>query len=114
MQLPNCNEAHVPREKITAYLLLPGHEDASGKAAFFRACGFRLEEWGTLAGRLRNHAAMHSVSTGPRRDAYGNVYTVDGPLRTPTGEETDLPVRSVWIIEHGKDFPRLVTAYPNP
>ena len=113
MQLPDAERARVPKEKITAYLLVPGHEDASGKAEFFRACGFRLEAWETLARRLRDHAAAHPVSEGPMRDAYGDIYTVEGSLRTLAGEQTDLPVRSVWIIEHGKDFPRLVTAYPH-
>ncbi|MFG0329673.1 MAG: DUF6883 domain-containing protein [Phycisphaerales bacterium] len=33
-----------------------------------------------------------------------------GLVRAPKG--TELPIRSVWIIESGATTPRLVTAYP--
>jgi hypothetical protein len=41
---------------------------------------------------------------------HGKKYIVDGELENPTGREAW--VRSVWIIDTGTDFPRLVTAYP--
>lgn len=111
-KLPNAEAARVPQEKITEYLLRQGHADAAGKSSFFLACGFRQEEWETFAERLCEHAETHEIATGPVRDDYGNVYTAEGPLRTPAGEETERHIRSVWIVEHGTEHPRLITAYP--
>lgn len=112
MQLPNCKNAEVPREKITDYLLVPGHPDAEGKAPFFLACGFHSEEWKVLADALRRHAARFPVAQ-TKEIPFGIIYTVEGPLDTlPDGTPTTRPVRSAWIIENEEDFPRLVSAYP--
>jgi hypothetical protein len=44
---------------------------------------------------------------------FGIIYVLEGPLDTPPdGTPTTRPVRSAWIIENDKDFPRLVSAYP--
>lgn len=112
MKLPNYEEAHVPKRKITEYLLVPSHEDAQAKAPFFLACGFRTDAWEVFAERLIEHAATHPIASGPDVDKWGASFTVEGPLHTPSGERTTRSVRSVWIIEHGKDHPRLVSAFP--
>jgi len=41
---------------------------------------------------------------------HGKKYIVDGELETPTHGAAW--VRTIWIIDTGADFPRLVTAYP--
>ena len=39
MKLPNAEEAFVPHEKLTGYLLALGHPVGGPKAAFFRKHG---------------------------------------------------------------------------
>lgn len=111
MQLPNRENARVPKGKITGYLLVPSHPDAQGKAPFFLSCGFRPDEWEVFAVALKRHAAAYPVAQ-TKEIPFGIIYTVEGPLRAPDGTPTTRPVRSAWIIENEKDFPRLVSAYP--
>ena len=42
---------------------------------------------------------------------HGQKYIVDGSMETPSKRSPS--VRTVWIIDHGLDTPRLVTAYPH-
>jgi len=42
---------------------------------------------------------------------HGKKYIVDGDLKNPVGKAAR--VRTIWIIDAGVDFPRLVTAYPS-
>jgi len=110
MNLPNAAAVEIAREKITDYLLNPQHPDGAGKAAFFAAHGFTVEEWQVLADALRRLAA--SCPVAKKVDSpHGTKYVVDGSLATPVGE-TPL-VRTVWIVDQGADNPRLVTAYPH-
>lgn len=42
---------------------------------------------------------------------HGVKYVLDGRMETPGG---DTPmVRTIWIVDRGRDRPRLVTAYPH-
>lgn len=109
MKLPNTDKALVEREKITAYLLNAGHPDNYGKALFFRSLGFTTEEWSLLAFALRRLAATTEVTKNVE-SPHGVKYILDGRIETPSGERTK--IRSVWIIDRGRDIPRLVTAYP--
>jgi hypothetical protein len=58
---------------------------------------------------LLEHARENEVAA-TRDTARGAYYSVDGRLRSPDGR--DPPVRVVWFIRSGEDFPRFVTAYP--
>lgn len=109
MNLPQSHRAEITREKITEYLLNPSHPDAAGKAAFFAVMGFTVGEWRSLADALRDVAASCPV-VKMAGSAHGTKYVVDGTMITPTGRTPR--VRTVWIIDKGKDTPRLVTAYP--
>ena len=109
MRLPNAEFAVVEREKITEYLLNPEHPDNGGKAAFFVALEFSRGTWDTLAGALCRLALTADVTEG-METVHGKKYIVDGELENPAGKEAS--VRSIWIIDAGTDFPRLVTAYP--
>jgi hypothetical protein len=42
MQLPNADEAIVPRDKLENYLLDLAHPMGGGKARFFPSFGFQL------------------------------------------------------------------------
>ena len=62
MKLPSYEEAVVPKEKITLYLLNAQHPKGGGKAIFFMRFGFSSERWEQLANALLTHAQMHEVA----------------------------------------------------
>ena len=109
MRLPAADRVVVPREKITDYLLARDHPDGHSKAAFFSRFGFSAPAWERLAEALEQHAARHDVAT-MSESPFGVRYTVEGELECPDGRAAWL--RTVWILEHGDQAPRLVTAYP--
>src|SRR3972149_7961322 len=110
MQLPNVDAAIVSQEKIIGYLLNPLHPDGAGKAQFFEAMGFRVDQWNVLANALRDMAKKAQIVHGID-SSHGGKYIVDGVLETPSGRK--VTVRSVWIVDRDESVPRLVTAYPH-
>ncbi len=109
MMLPNSHSALVERGKITEYLLNPEHPDNGGKAAFFAALGFDRDAWQTFAAALRKLALTTPVSR-KMETVHGIKYIVDGEIESPLDKTAS--VRTIWIVDAGTDFPRLVTAYP--
>jgi hypothetical protein len=109
MNIPNREHAVVEHEKVRDYLLNPAHPDGFGKAEFYTAMGFRRETWQVLAGALRQ-VAVNSPVTKSMTSIHGHKYIVDGLLQAPSGRTA--MVRTVWIVDTGKDTPRLITAYP--
>lgn len=109
MKLPNAPQSLVGKEKIADYLLNAAHPDNGGKAAFLIALGFRRDEWETLAGAFRNLAVAAEVTESLESD-HGTKYILDGAIETPSGKSPR--VRTVWIVDRGRNCPRLVTAYP--
>lgn len=109
MKLPNCEKLFIAPEKITQYLLNKEREQGNDKAVFFTNHGFIREKWREFASALRQHAREHSVKSWERRK-YGIVYEIEGDLQMPDGELRN--VRSVWQIDHGEEFPRLISAFP--
>ena len=109
MNLPGADRAFVDPGKLRDYLLSFAHKAGQSKAGAFAAAGYSALNWQRLADQLRMLAS--SGAARPAGDVgYGPKYLVDGILRTPAGKS--LRVRTVWIVRHGEDFPRLVTAYP--
>ena len=109
MLLPNHEQVRVPKEKITAYLLSPSHEDGRHKETFFRGHGFCVENWETLAAALRRHAVEHEV-TKQVESVFGVRYSIEGRMATPGGRSP--LVRTIWFIATGERTARFVTAYP--
>jgi hypothetical protein len=109
MKLPNAQSALVPSEKITNYLLDAAHPDNHGKARFFAALGFTADKWEVLAQAFRKHAQSSDVAEH-LESPHGLKYVINGPIETPLGRT--VAVRTVWIIDRGRNCPRLVTAYP--
>jgi hypothetical protein len=109
MKLPNRHEAIVSEEKITGYLLSDSQHQGRHKAAFFRHFGFSVDDWQVLAEALRAHVMEHEVAR-TSDSPHGIRYTVEGELTTPQGRRP--LVRTVWIVDHGTEIPRLVSAYP--
>ena len=92
------------RDRLGGY-----HPEGASKAAFFEAHGIRRGDWQALAEALRDQARRHPVAD-VSRSPYGLKYAVNGPLLSPDGR---MPlVRTIWIVDAGAEFPRLVTAYP--
>jgi len=109
MKLPNASLAIVDRDKITDYLLNAAHPDNGGKAQFFAVGGFSPGRWQDLARALQDLANSVEVSECIQSQ-HGVKYALDGPIIAPSGAKAW--VRTIWIVDKGSDFPRLVTAYP--
>ena len=110
MKLPNADHALVDREKITEYLLNPAPPDNGGKAKFFKALGFRRDDWQMLALALGKLALKSSVAKCTE-SSHGVKYVVDGKIETPSWRAPT--IRTIWIVDRGLDTPRFVTAYPH-
>ena len=111
MKLRHAHLAVVDRSKVRDYLLNSAHPDNGGKVRFFESLGFTAEHPEVLAQALR--AVAHSGDVVARvTSAHGEKCVVDGLLSSHTERQAPAMVRTVWIIDHGLDVPRLVTAYP--
>lgn len=110
MKLPNAHLALVERHKIVGYLLNATHPDNSGKARFFESLGFSVEDPELLMTAFRTVADSGDV-VETARSVHGVKFVVDGWLSRHTQESRGRRVRTVWIVDAGRDAPRLVTAY---
>jgi hypothetical protein len=111
VRLRNAHLAVVDRQKVVDYLLNAAHPDNSGKARFFESLGFSNEEPERLMTALRAIAESGEVVENAH-SIHGEKYVVEGWLRAHTEESRQRLIRTVWIIDSGRDAPRLVTAYP--
>lgn len=111
MKLRNAHLAVVDRSKVIDYLLNEAHPDNGGKARFFGLLGYSREDPEPLMRALRD-VAEHGEVVSSTESAHGQKYVVDGRLSGHTEESRQWSIRTVWIIDHGEDAPRLVTAYP--
>ncbi|MBV1695376.1 MAG: hypothetical protein KGP27_13030 [Hyphomicrobiales bacterium] len=109
-KLPNIEQAVIDERKITAYLLDRSHRFGGPKARFFESFGFTVDRWIWLRDALLAHARVNDI-TSSYRGRHGQVYEVVGALPTPDGRNPTVLV--VWMIRHGEDQPRLVTAMPS-
>jgi len=109
MRLPNAEEAQVDRDKLEYYLVSQLHPIGRSKARFFRGVGFDESNLAVLQQALIELARAEEIIE-TITSAYGTKYIVDGSITTPSGDQITL--RTVWIIEKGRDRPRFVTAYP--
>lgn len=100
----------IDKNKIVEYLL---HAvNSRGKAEFFFRYGFQLSKWQNLQDALFDHALCNPV-TSVVVSAHGTKYSVVGPMSTPGKREPRPLVCAVWQQDIGKDFVRLITAYPS-
>ncbi len=109
MRLPNSDQAGIPREKLTGYLLSTTHPVGGAKANFFRSFGFNDQNVELLEAGLLLIAQTEEVAA-VTDSLYGTKYEMDGDLRTPSGRI--VTIRTVWIVEAGERAPRFVTAIP--
>lgn len=105
-KVPNAASAVVAPSKITHYLLKWRPKD--DKSQFFMGFGFTQQQWTDLRDALLRHPVDNDyVGTG--QGVNGVWFEVQCNLRTPDGRNPC--IRSIWQIDQGVAFPKLVTAY---
>ena len=108
MELPNCEAAVVDLQKLERYSLNSNHESGGHKARVFRAAlGLTIQDAGWLKERVLIIARQGDAIEAPP-SPFGKKYTIDANL---TRHERTAIVRTVWMIENGADFPRLISCY---
>jgi hypothetical protein len=110
MKIPNAESAIISQEKIRQYLLNTEHRRGGSKAALLLSFGYTSDNWTRLADDLRIYHLTGDV-TVVRETPYGTRYEIRAPLITPIGRS--LTVYSIWQIDTGTDYPRLITLFPD-
>jgi hypothetical protein len=109
MQLPYADRAIIAADKLTGYLLNVSHKRGGPKARLLLSVGYRSDNPQTLASDLRAQHLLLDV-TRTHENAYGVVYEIEGPIKTPSGKS--LRFCSVWQVDTGTEVPRFITMYP--
>ncbi len=100
------NNAIIPREKLTLYLLIPQRKN--DKSGFLAQVGFTQENPDLLEQAIRKLIAENEAIVD-RQNEYGIFYRVQGDLHGPTGI---LLAVTVWIqLTNDNDY-RFVTLKP--
>ena len=109
LNLPNVHYARVEREKVVDYLLSTTNPRGRSKGAFFLRFGFSVASWQRFADALKLQGSAHEVAI-TIEISHGPRYFVDGIIETLDGRNPF--VWTVWQVDSGSDYPRLITAYP--
>ena len=99
----------IAQEKLTGYLLNLAHKRGGAKARLLEKFGYGADQYQQLADDIR--AQFETEVDLERATAYGVRYEIRMTLQTPIGQT--LTVRTVWQIDDGTDFPRLITLFPD-
>ena len=109
MKIPNYERAVIAQEKLTDYLLNLDHKRGGTKARLLAQFGYTVDNWEQLAVDLRANLAAEVDAV--KATLYGVRYEIRMILPTPAGQP--LTVRTIWQIDDGTDFPRLITLHPD-
>ena len=110
MRLPNAEQAIIAPAKLRDYLLNEDNPRGRSKALFLGKLGFRRERWIELETALRtDHLTADAEEVQGNR--FGRKFRIVAPITGPSGETAIM--KSIWIVHHGEDIPRLATAYPD-
>ena len=108
MTIPNAERAVIAAAKLTEYLLNMSHKRGAAKARLLLGVG-RPDAPRLLESDLRaQHLSLDVTRTS--ENAYGVVYEIEGPIKTPSGKT--MRFCSIWQIDAGTDVPRFITMYP--
>ena len=110
MKIPNSNLAVIEPSKLTDYLLNTEHKRGGTKAKLLVHFGYSLENWQQLEADIRKYHLDLDVNV-VKETAYGIKYEISANLLTPINRH--LLVKTVWQIDTGTDFPRLITLVPD-
>jgi hypothetical protein len=109
MKLPNADGAIIAEDKLCAYLLNVAHRRGGSKAKMLLSMGYTAEAWQRLEADIRlSHLPAEVVRQVDTE--YGKRYEIVGPLPGVGGRPAVF--RSVWQVDTGTDYPRLLTMYP--
>src|SRR5437867_13137834 len=109
MKIPNADKAVIAEDKLCKYLLNPTHRRGASKAKLLVAMGYGADDWQQLAADIRTHHLAADVDRQAETD-YGTCYEIVAPLPGTLGQA--VMFRSIWQIDTGTDYPRLITMYP--
>ncbi|MBI5032536.1 MAG: hypothetical protein HZB51_18580 [Chloroflexi bacterium] len=110
MKIPNREHAVIASEKIVEYLLNTEHRRGGSKARLLAEFGYTTKNWQRLESDIRMYHLSVDVNVTRITD-YGTRYEIHAPIETPIGRS--LWVRTIWQIDEGKDYPRLITLVPD-
>jgi hypothetical protein len=109
MKVPNSANAVIEEGKISQYLLNLDHKRGAAKAKLLHSLGYSAKQWQILERDIRrDHLESDIVEV--RETRWGIRYDVVAPLIGPSGDA--IMFRSVWQIDLGLDYPRLITMNP--
>ena len=109
MTVPNADRAIIAAAKLTEYLLNVSHKRGGPKARLLLSVGYRPDDPQSLESDLRTqHLSLDVTRTSV--NAYGVVYEIEGPIKTPGGR--NVRFCSIWQVDTGTDVPRFITMYP--
>jgi hypothetical protein len=109
MTIPNAGRAIIASEKITGYLLNVSHKRGGPKARLLLSVGYQVNDPKRLESDLRmQHLSLDVTRTV--ENAYGVVYEIEGPIKTPSGRFVRFC--SIWQLDTGSEVPRFITMYP--
>ena len=109
MKVPNAERAVIASEKLCLYLLNQAHRRGGSKARLLLSMGYTAGDWQRLETDLRAQHLTANVKLQTTTD-YGERYEVIAPLIGPNGRS--IVFCSVWQIDIGTEYPRLITMYP--
>ena len=109
MKMPNAENAVIAPEKLRDYLLNPEHRRGGSKAKLLLALGYQADQWQQLETDVRQQHLTADVEEVEEND-YGMCYAIVAGLTGPNART--IIFRSIWQIDLGTDFPRLITMYP--
>ena len=107
-KLPHAERALVKIDKLRDYSLNPLHDVGKHKARVFQAAlGLTTDDAEWLRERVLEAALTEEASAGPP-SPFGQKYVID--VLIVRGERKAL-VRTTWVVDYGKDFPRMTSCY---
>jgi hypothetical protein len=109
VRLPGAERSLIDASKLQDYLLSDSHPVGRFKSAFFRSLGYTHERPEALESALRRLAQTAEAELD-EATVYGQKYRVTGALEALAGLTAS--VTTVWIVLHGEERPRFVTAFP--
>ena len=110
MKIPNSDIAVIEPSKLTDYLLNTEHKRGGSKAKLLIQFGYSPNNWQQLEEDIRKFHLTVDVNV-VKQTAYGIRYEISANLLAPINRL--LLVKTVWQIDTGTDFPRLITLVPD-
>lgn len=109
MKLPNAHVARIDPSKLCDYVLNVEHKRGGSKAQLLALFGYTPINWQDLEVEIRRHLG-EDVNVFRKSD-YGDRYEVRMQIDTPVGRP--LFIRTIWQIDVGTAYPRLITLFPD-